>query len=78
MSTSGGTRAILAALAANTGIAVTEFIAAAFSACASLLAEGVHPLADAGNQLLLLIGGRRARRAATEEHPFGYGRSRYV
>ena len=78
MSTSGGTRAIIAALLANTGIAVTKFIAAAFSGSASMLAEGVHSLADAGNQLLLLIGGRRARRAATEEHPFGYGRSRYV
>lgn len=78
MSTSGGTRAIIAALLANTGIAITKFIAAAFSGSASMLAEGVHSVADAGNQLLLLIGGRRARRAASEEHPFGYGRSRYV
>ncbi len=78
MSASGGTRAIIAALLANTGIAVTKFIAAFFSGSASMLAEGVHSLADAANQLLLLIGGRRAQRAPTPEHPFGYGRSRYV
>ena len=78
MSTEGGTRAVIAALAANTGIAVTKFIAAGISGSASMLAEGVHSVADAGNQVLLLIGGRRAKRAADETHPFGYGRERYV
>jgi cation diffusion facilitator family transporter len=78
VSTSGGTRAIIAALTANLGIAVTKFIAAFFSGSASMVAEGVHSLADSANQVLLLIGGKRSRRAATAEHPFGFGRSRYV
>lgn len=78
MSTEGGTRAVVAALLANTGIAVTKFVAAGISGSASMLAEGVHSVADAGNQVLLLIGGRRARKAADEAHPFGYGRERYV
>ena len=78
MSASGGTRAIVAALGANLGIAATKFLAAFFSGSASMLAEGVHSLADSVNQVLLLVGGRRSRRAPTEEHPFGYGRSRYV
>ena len=78
MSTEGGTRAIIAALLANTGIAITKFIAYLISGSSSMLAESVHSLADAGNQVLLLIGGRRARREATPEHPFGYGRERYV
>mgnify|MGYP001202544331 CR=1 FL=1 len=78
MSTEGGTKAVIAALLANTGIAVTKFVAAAISGSASMLAEGVHSVADAGNQVLLLVGGKRARKAADEEHPFGYGRERYV
>jgi cation diffusion facilitator family transporter len=78
MSSHGGTRAVLAALAANLGIAVLKFIAFVITLSSSMLAEGVHSLVDSGNQGLLLIGGRRAQRAATEEHPFGYGRDRYV
>ncbi|MBM7832047.1 cation diffusion facilitator family transporter [Agromyces cerinus] len=78
MSASGGTKAIIAAFLANTGIALTKFIAWFFSGSASMLAEGVHSVADAGNQLLLILGGRKAKKAADKEHPFGYGRERYV
>jgi len=78
MSHEGSTKAILAALFANLGIAITKFVAYLFSGAASMLAESVHSLADSANQLLLIFGGKRAKRAATEEHPFGYGRSRYV
>jgi cation diffusion facilitator family transporter len=77
MSAGGGTRAIMAALGANLGIAATKFLAFALSGSASMLAESIHSLADSGNQCLLLLGGRRARRGATDEHPFGYGRERY-
>jgi cation diffusion facilitator family transporter len=78
MSTEGSSRAIFAALFANMGIATTKFIAATVSGSASMLAEGIHSLADSGNQILLLIGSKRAKRAASEAHPFGYGRSRYL
>lgn len=78
MAHEGSMKAIIAALLANLGIAITKFIAYVFSGSASMLAESVHSLADSGNQLLLIIGGRRARREATPEHPFGHGRSRYV
>lgn len=78
MSSSGGNRAIVAALLANLGIAVTKLVAFAISGASSMLAEAVHSLADSGNQLLLLLGGRRARREADDEHPFGHGRERYV
>jgi len=77
MSTGGGTRAILAALAANAGIAVAKFIGFAVTGSSSMLAEAVHSVADTSNQGLLLLGGKRAKRAATPEHPFGYGRDRF-
>lgn len=78
MSASGGKKAIIAALLANTGIAITKFIAWIFSGSSSMLAESVHSVADASNQLLLLRGGVLAKRKATPEHPFGFGRERYV
>jgi len=63
---------------ANLGIAVTKLIAALFSGSGAMLAEAVHSFADTINQVLLLIGGRRSTKAADEEHPFGYGRARYL
>ncbi|MER7355283.1 cation diffusion facilitator family transporter [Nonomuraea dietziae] len=77
MSASGGTKAIIAALAANLAIAVAKFVAFLFTTSSSMLAESIHSVADSGNQALLLLGGKRAQRARTKEHPFGYGRERY-
>jgi cation diffusion facilitator family transporter len=72
-----GTRAIIAAFFANLGIAIAKFVGFLFTSSASMLAESVHSLADTGNQGLLLLGSRRARRQPTPKHPFGYGRERY-
>ncbi len=69
---------MVAAMAANGFIALTKFGAWALTGASSMLAEAVHSVADTGNQALLLWGGRQAKRAATEEHPFGYGRERYI
>jgi cation diffusion facilitator family transporter len=77
MSTAGSTRAILAALAANAGIAVAKFIGYLITGSSSMLAESVHSVADTSNQGLLLWGQRQARKEADRLHPFGYGRSRY-
>jgi cation diffusion facilitator family transporter len=73
----GSRRAIAAAFLANVGIALSKIIAFAFTGAASLLAEAIHSVADTGNQGLLFLGGRRASRAPTEDHPFGFGRERY-
>ncbi len=78
MSTEGGMKAVVAALLANLGIAVSKFVAFAFTGSSSMLSEGIHSLADSGNQVLLLVGNKRATQAADAHHPFGYGRRRYV
>ncbi len=78
MSAEGGTKAILAAAAANLSIAVMKFLGWALTGASSMLAEAIHSVADTGNQVLLLIGGKRAKRPADDEHPFGYGRERYL
>ena len=69
---------MVTALAANLGIAASKFVAALVTGSASMLAESVHSVADSANQVLLLIGGARARRAPSTLHPFGYARERYV
>jgi len=73
----GSTKAIVAAFAANLGIAVSKLVAFGVTGASSLLAEAIHSFADSGNQGLLLLGGKRARRVADEQHPFGHGRERY-
>ena len=78
MSTEGGKKAVIAALLANLGIAVTKFVAFLLTGFSSMLAESIHSVADSGNQILLLVGGKRSQRDATPQHPFGFGRERYV
>lgn len=77
MSSSGSTKAILAALTANAGIAVAKFIGFLITGSSSMLAEGVHSVADTSNQALLLFGQRRSLKKANDVHQFGYGRARY-
>ncbi|WP_206790112.1 cation diffusion facilitator family transporter [Amycolatopsis sp. MtRt-6] len=77
MSAGGGTKAILAALGANAGIAAAKFVGFLVTGSSSMLAESVHSLADTTNQGLLLIGQKTSKRAADKDHPFGYGRDRY-
>jgi cation diffusion facilitator family transporter len=77
MSSGGSNRAIVAALLANLGIAIAKFAGFVFTGSSSMLAESIHSVADTGNQVLLLVGAKRARREATTLHPFGYGRERY-
>ena len=77
-SSHSGSGAIIAALVANLGIAVLKFVAFILTRSSSMLAEAIHSVADSGNQLLLLVGGKVSQRAADEEHPFGYGRNRYI
>ncbi len=74
---SGSTKAILAALFANLGIAIAKFIGYFVTGASSMLAEAIHSVADTSNQALLLWGSAAAKKHATAEHPFGYGRERY-
>ncbi|MCU0277613.1 MAG: cation diffusion facilitator family transporter, partial [Candidatus Nanopelagicales bacterium] len=78
MSTEGGTKAVLAALIANMGIAISKFVAFILTGSSSMLSEAIHSVADSANQVLLLVGGKRSRRAADPTHQFGYSRVRYV
>jgi cation diffusion facilitator family transporter len=78
MSTEGGIKAVIAALLANLGIAIAKFVAFFFTGSSSMLSEGIHSLADSANQVLLLIGNKRAKKAPDAQHNFGYGRRRYV
>lgn len=78
MAAGGGNKAVVAALTANLGIAVLKFLAYFLTRSSSMLAEAIHSVADSGNQLLLLVGGKAATRQADEEHPFGHGRNRYI
>jgi cation diffusion facilitator family transporter len=73
----GSRKAIVAAFAANLGIAIAKFVAFLITRSAGMLSESVHSVADAGNQGLLLLGGKRAAKKASAGHPFGYGRERY-
>jgi cation diffusion facilitator family transporter len=77
MQEDGSRRAIVAAFLANLGIAIAKFVAFLATGAASMLAESVHSLADTGNQGLLILGAARAKKEATLEHPFGFGRERY-
>lgn len=77
MAAGGSTKAIIAAMLANAGIAVAKFVAFLVTRSASMLAESIHSVADTSNQGLLLLGGRRAKRDASDVHQFGYGRERY-
>lgn len=77
MSSEGTRRAIVAAFLANLGIAISKFVAFVITGSASMLAESIHSVADTGNQGLLFLGGKRARKAPTIEHPFGFGTERY-
>lgn len=77
MSSGGSSKAIVAALGANAGIAVAKFVGFLVTGSSSMLAESVHSLADTSNQGLLLLGKKQSRKQATALHPFGFGRNRY-
>ncbi|MDP6214968.1 MAG: cation transporter, partial [Acidimicrobiales bacterium] len=72
-----GSKAVLTALLANVGISIAKFAGFLITRSTSMLAESIHSATDSTNQLLLLLGARRARRPPTPTHPFGYGRERY-
>jgi cation diffusion facilitator family transporter len=73
----GARKVVLAAMGGNLAITVTKFAAFAVSGSTAMLTEGIHSAVDTGDQLLLLIGQRRAARAPDDSHPFGYGMETY-
>ena len=73
----GGKKAIVAALLANAGIAISKFVGYLITGSSSMLAEAVHSVADTSNQGLLLFGQKRSEQPADKLHQFGYGRNRY-
>ena len=75
--TANSLKAILFALGANFAIFLAKGVAAILTGSGAMLAESIHSLADCGNQLLLLVGMRQARRPASEEHPLGWGKALY-
>src|SRR3954453_263974 len=72
-----GAKAVVAAFFANLGIAVMKFVGFAFTGSGAMLAEAGHSVGGTGNEFLLLVGGKKSRREADDEHQFGYGRERY-
>jgi len=70
--------ALLTALAANVIVAVAKGVAAAITGSSAVLAESLHSVGDTVNEILLLLGARRAGRPADLRHPFGHARYRYL
>ncbi|MBE9502957.1 MAG: cation diffusion facilitator family transporter, partial [Proteobacteria bacterium] len=70
-------KSILYALVANATIAVAKFVAAIFTGSGAMMAEAIHSLADSGNQLLLILGLKHAKKPPTPDYPLGYGKAIY-
>lgn len=74
---SGSKKVIYAALIGNALIAISKFVGSAITGSSAMLSEGIHSVVDTGNQLLLLLGMKRAKKPADENYPFGYGKEIY-